>query len=73
MEHWRGLGVVGQREFVDQRRMTQDQLQIEFDAGLPGRIERQPERLRARGDQRIDGVRLRRRRSARLGAARLGA
>ena len=51
MEHRRGFGVVGEGKFIDQRRMAEDQLQIEFDAGLPGRIERQPERLRARFDQ----------------------
>ena len=55
MEDRRGLGIVGQRKFVDQRRMAQDQLQIEFDAGVPGRIERQPERPGACCDECVDG------------------
>ena len=41
-EHRRRFGVVGQGEFIDQRRMAQDQVQIELDAraARPDRSER---------------------------------
>src|SRR5271169_1559915 len=42
MEDRRRLGLVGQREFLDQGRVAQDQPQIEFDVFLPGRVDRQP-------------------------------
>src|ERR1700733_4258920 len=52
IKYRRRLGIVRQREFVDQSRVTQNQSQIESHAGLPGRIEFQPERLCARRDHR---------------------
>src|ERR1700724_2796892 len=56
MKDRRGLGIVRQYEFVDQRRVAQDQTQIERDAAVPGRIECQTECLRVRRDQYLNGV-----------------
>src|ERR1700722_2432949 len=56
MEHRRRLGIVGQSEFVDQRSDAHDQLQIEFDAAVPRRLDLDPERLRARRDKAVDRV-----------------
>jgi len=56
MEDQCGLGIVRQRKFIDQRRMAQDQTQIERDAFVPGRVERQTERLRACHNERVDGI-----------------
>src|SRR5580693_3927967 len=56
MKHRRRLGIVGQGKFVDQRSDAQDQLQIKFDAAVPGRLDSDAESLRARGDEAIDRV-----------------
>src|SRR5579864_1650965 len=56
MEDRRRLGIVRQREFVDQRRVAQDQTQIERDAVVPGRIESETERLRACRNERVAGI-----------------
>src|SRR5580693_8697646 len=56
MEDWRRLGIVRQAKFVDQRRVAQDQTQIERDAVVPGRIECQTERPCVRLDQCVGGI-----------------
>src|SRR6202040_2282729 len=56
MEDRCGLGIVWQREFVDQRCMAQDQAQIERNALVPRRIECETERPRVRRDQCVDGI-----------------
>src|SRR5579862_760143 len=56
MKYRCGLGVVGKGESLDHSRMTQNELQIEFHAGLPGWIEFKPEGLPTCGDQRVHDV-----------------
>src|SRR5262249_40290471 len=51
-EHRGRLALVGKREAVDQRRMLEQELQIEGDAGPPGWLDRQRQRLDACGGER---------------------
>ena len=62
MEPRRGFGIVGQWEFIDQRRKAQDQSQIERHSRLPGRIDRKPEGFRTGGDEKINRIKCGRRR-----------
>ena len=56
-----GLALVRKREAVDERRMLQQELQIEGDAGVPGRLDGQRERLDTGGRKgaQSSGLRLR--------------
>src|SRR4029077_3461889 len=47
-EHRGRLALVRKREAVDERRMLQQELQVEGDAGVPGRLDGQRERLDTR-------------------------
>src|SRR6516162_7117553 len=51
-EHRGRLALVRKRKAVDQRRMLEQKLQIESDAGVPRRLHRQRQRLDARGGER---------------------
>src|SRR5262249_16269932 len=51
-EHRGRLALVRKREAVDQLRMLEQELQIEGDAGVPGGLDRQRQRLDPRGGER---------------------
>ena len=52
-EHRGRLGLVGERETVDESRMLKQQLQIKGDGRMPSRLDRQRKRLDARGGKRL--------------------